>query len=109
MTIVISIHGIYGTKYTHYPLISQLNKLKYTAMTFDYSSLETLAVIADQLSAFITENNPHNENVVLVGHSAGGRIALKAKHPCIKGLLQSHAQLMVVTLLHGYAGFPLVQ
>lgn len=85
--VVISIHGIFGTVYPHYPLVNQLEKLGYETLLFDYSSWKSIEEIAQELSKFIDEHDPGKFPVILIGHSAGGRIALECKHASIKGII----------------------
>ncbi len=83
---IITIHGIGASCYPHYPLINKLKEDGYDSDVFIYKSRSiTLREASNLLDKFIEENV--SDKVILVGHSAGGRIALLSEHPKIVGII----------------------
>ena len=90
----ISVHGI-GTPHSHYILQTRLNNsynITHLVFTFDWTKL-TLASVAKKLDKFIDMCVPRGKKVVLIGHSAGGRVILHSKHRSVIGLIAIAAPL----------------
>lgn len=90
MKLVICIHGIGGKKFSFYFLLQKLRQNHY-AEAFSYASTRlSLRESADKLDKFIDKQlikYPNVNGVVLIGHSAGGRVALLSKHELVMGAI----------------------
>jgi pimeloyl-ACP methyl ester carboxylesterase len=92
--LVVALHGLGGSSR---PLASRLGLVNYlrsygfpNVVLFNYKSfVVSLQEAADQLDAFIDEQKRYfeAEHVLLVGISAGGRIALLSKHKSVCGVV----------------------
>lgn len=84
---LVSVHGI-GNPFCHWVLRSRLEKYKITHLIFLYNyKVLTLQTASEKLDKFIDTFVPSAKNVIVLGHSAGGRVALLAKHPQIIGYI----------------------
>jgi pimeloyl-ACP methyl ester carboxylesterase len=85
-TLVITIHGVFGSKFHHQSLIDAIHGgdtdvCMNRALAFEWSWTEELDAVVHRLDAFIeTHAASTTRHVVLVGHSAGGRIAAMSRN-----------------------------
>lgn len=93
--LIITVHGIGGKTWAHIPLISHLSNLGYLSYSFGYpSTVLTLEESANRLDKFIDKMILENIDkldkefkIILIGHSAGGRVALLSKHANLGGII----------------------
>tara|TARA_R100000750_G_scaffold61116_1_gene51519 strand:- start:229 stop:807 length:579 start_codon:yes stop_codon:yes gene_type:complete len=84
---IITIHGLGGSPYPHYPLIEELKRERYNSDTFEYNSMSLSLNEASNLLIDFIEKKVSDDKIILVGHSAGGRIALLTNHVKIVGVI----------------------
>lgn len=84
---IITVHGIGGSCYPHNLLLKKLKLYGYDGSAFSYLSCSTLSTVASKLDEYIEKKVLDNEKVILIGHSAGGRIVLLSKNPKVMGII----------------------
>lgn len=82
---IVSVHGI-GNPFCHWVLRSRFEKhqISHLIFLYDYKSV-TLKQAAEKLDKFIETFVPSGKRIILLGHSAGGRVILLSKHPRVIG------------------------
>lgn len=92
---IITIHGIGGTSYPHYLLKNELKEQGYNCDVFSYPSCSiNITEASNLLDEFIEEKVSTTNKVILVGHSAGGRVALLSKHQQVIGIVAVASPIM---------------
>lgn len=84
---VVSIHGLGGTAFSHYPLITFLSfyfsNITFESYSWDSKNLQYYDAVED-LEDYL---NNFTQDLILVGHSLGGKLAMSVDNPKVKGVV----------------------
>lgn len=89
--LLVYIHGLYGDNVAYSKCIEPtILSIGYMSATYSYSSnltLENVAIDLDSYLESLIRGHSHIKRIILIGHSAGGRISLESRSPLVIGVI----------------------